>query len=65
MLRFIFAKYFAEGSFYLFMYRMRATITRILQKKQLEKLFLTSKKWVEKIQTAGYNGAGTVCILNG
>ena len=32
---------------------------RILQKKLLEKSFLTFKKWVEKIQTAGYNGAGT------
>jgi hypothetical protein len=32
----------------------------ILQKKLIEKSFLTFKKWVEKIQTVGYNGPRTV-----
>ena len=34
----------------------------MLQKKLLEKSFLTFKKWVEKIQTTGYNGALTVTV---
>jgi hypothetical protein len=29
----------------------------------LEKTFLTSKKWVKNIQTAGYNGEHTVYFL--
>ena len=29
----------------------------------LKKLFLTFKEWVEKVQTAGYNGARTVLEL--
>ena len=33
---------------------------RILRKKLLEKSVLTFKEWVEKIQTAGYNGARRV-----
>ena len=33
---------------------------RIFWKNLLEKTFLTSKKWVKNIQTAGYNGARTV-----
>ena len=37
---------------------------RILRKKLLNKSFLTFKKWVEKIQTAGYNGARTVYQLS-
>ena len=32
---------------------------RILRKKLLKKSFLTFKKWVEKIQTTGYNGTST------
>ena len=36
---------------------------RILNKKPLEKTFLDSKKWVKRIQTAGYNGAHTVFIF--
>ena len=39
-------------------------MARILQKKLLEKSFLTFKKWVKKIQTVGYNGAYTVYVLN-
>ena len=34
-----------------------------IRKKLLEKSFLTFKKWVEKIQTAGYNDARTVTTL--
>ena len=45
-------------------------LTRISGKKPLEKTFLFFKKLVKSIQTAGYNGAGTVycfsnIILNG
>ena len=35
----------------------------ILRKKPLEKTFLDFKKWVKRIQTAGYNGARTVLCL--
>jgi len=34
---------------------------RIFGKNFLEKTFLTFEKWVKSIQTAGYNGANTVC----
>ena len=34
--------------------------SRILRKKPLEKTFLDFKKWVKRIQTAGYNGARMV-----
>ena len=43
-----------------FIYRTRATITRILRKKPLDKPFLDFKKRVKSIQTVGYNGAHTV-----
>ena len=33
---------------------------RILRKKPLEKRYFGLKKWVKSVQTAGYNGAGTV-----
>ena len=36
--------------------------TKIIRKKPLEKTFFNFKKWVKSIQTAGYNGARTVCI---
>jgi hypothetical protein len=36
---------------------------RILRKMPLEKTFLNFKKWVKSIQTAGYNGARTVCYF--
>ena len=37
---------------------------RILQKKLLKKTFLAFKNGVKSIQTAGYNGARTVYVLN-
>ena len=37
--------------------------SRILQKKLLKNPFLTFKNGVKNIQTAGYNGAGTVHII--
>ena len=37
---------------------------KILRKKPLEKTFLGFKKWVKRIQTAGYNGARTVLVSN-
>ena len=46
-----------EGGFYIFSWAEFSEETSL-------KTFLTLKKWVKSIQTAGYNGMHTVVILN-
>ena len=41
-------------------YRTRAIKADFSEKNLLEKMFLTFKKWVKNIQTAGYNGTYTI-----